>query len=42
MRSLEKWADELPKEGETKETDTSDVSLESVMEDIVTDAMVGV
>lgn len=42
MRALEKWADELPKEGETKETDTSDVSLESVMEDVVTDAMVGV
>lgn len=42
MRALEKWADELPKEGDTKETDTSDVSLESVMEDVVTDAMVGV
>ena len=42
MRALEKWADELPKEGETKETDTSDVSLESVMEDVVTDAMIGV
>ena len=42
MRALEKWADELPKEGDIKETDTSDVSLESVVEDVVTDAMVGV
>ena len=41
MRSLEKWADELPNEGDTKPQETSDMSLESVMEDIVTDAMVG-
>ena len=41
MRSLEKWADELPNEGDTKPQETSDMSLESVMEDVVTDAMVG-
>lgn len=42
MRSLEKWADELPNEGDTKESETSDVSLESVVEDVVLNAMVGV
>ena len=41
MRSLEKWVDELPNEGETKDVDTSELSLESVLEDVVTDAMVG-
>lgn len=41
MRSLEKWANELPNEGETKDVNTSELSLESVMEDLVTDAMVG-
>ena len=42
MRALEKWADELPKEGETKETDTSDVSFVSFMDVVLTDVMIGV
>lgn len=41
MRSLEKWADELPNVGETKETDVKEV-LESVIYDISVDGMVGV
>ena len=40
MRSLEKWANELPKVGEVKETGDK-LTLESVLYDISVDAMVG-
>ena len=40
MRSLEKWAKELPKVGEVKETGDK-LTLESVLYDISVDAMVG-
>jgi hypothetical protein len=39
MSALEKWADDLPKEGETKKDDNSDVTLESVIQDMTADAM---
>jgi hypothetical protein len=41
MSALEKWVNDLPKEGETKEDDNSDVALESVLNDLTTDALVG-
>jgi hypothetical protein len=41
MAALEKWVNDLPKEGETKEDDNSDIALESVLNDLTTDALVG-
>jgi hypothetical protein len=41
MSALEKWVNDLPKEGETKDDDNSDVALESVLNDLTTDALVG-
>jgi hypothetical protein len=41
MNALEKWVDDLPKEGETKDDENSEVALESVLNDVVTDALVG-
>jgi hypothetical protein len=39
MSALEKWVDDLPKEGETKKDDNSEVTLESVIQDMTADAM---
>lgn len=41
MRSLENWAKDLPKQGETKKAEDPKLTLESVVDDIIVDAMVG-
>lgn len=41
MRSLENWAKDLPKQGEAKKAEDPKLTLESVVDDIIVDAMVG-
>ena len=41
MAKLEKWANELPEAGKVKDDENSEVSLESVLEDIVGEVMLG-
>lgn len=41
MRSLETWANDLPKQGEVKKAEDPKLTLESVVDDIIVDTMVG-
>lgn len=41
MSKLEKWTDELPAEGKVKDDENSEVSLESVLEEIAGEVMLG-
>ena len=41
MSKLEKWADELPAAGKVKDDENSEVSLESVLEEIAGEVMLG-